>query len=462
MAADKAIAAIGLSLSSLLLLGGGFKDANPLQIVAGGLVSAATVGYVKKSKPSLTDLGEAVSMLTDNLDDAWDAIAGLGNKGLKAVAVLEYLPPSYRTWAEDMLSEMQNQDWVGTVQKRSKFVIGATRSGKSTWQNYAICEFVKANPRGRLLICDVNYGKPDADGVVNTWMDLPIGRIVRIALPDVYQAIKETWDELQRRKEESQEFGKRKQSARSKGQEFNERLKFDRWFLTVDEAIATVGGFDRAIGAGASEEAMGWVGDILFEATAYGITADFLVQNAYTGETGFGRGKLQQMAFLVLGSSATDSEVLGKIPGLAGNAAKDWAEKARESRKHGRSCLIKMPGEDPEFAVKLIPQINTDELRIEIPEEIQTEIDPAKAWFKGALTAEVQDEINALAVRYVAQEIKSPWVQVLKLVGLDQNAKKRCPDEWQLVRNHWETLLKALEPAPATEALEDAKIPVSA
>lgn len=437
----QAIGAMGLGLSATALMVAGFGDRNPLPIASGAILAASGVGLCRRYSLSGQDFSDGFQEFGLCLDSAHELLTSTGHDA--AQVMLKYVPPAYRPFLEQQAEKLLEEDWLPGMLHRSKMVIGGTGSGKTVLQLLEVYTFLKeTDGRGRLLICDVNYGKPiGATGEPNTWWNLPRDYIVRTDAPSVFDALKETWDELQARKREAIALADRKRETELRGETFTERSNFQDWLLLIDEGLVTLDAFER-IDEELKSEALGYIGDLLFEGRAYNVRITFVVQTPLANESGIGRGKLQQMNFLVLGDSATDPEVLIKVPGVSPQAAREWVRKV-DGVKQQRGCkyaaFVKRTDATPALSVRVVPTIDLSEYKgkIIIPEDLN----PQRTWLEQILTEELEQQIRHLADRYNKGHIRSPWRQVLKLVGLDKDGKRRAPTEYDAIRGYWESLL---------------------
>ncbi len=430
------LAAIALGLGSATMLSFGFSSRNPLPIVAGGMMAGATYGLHRRHKLSGLDYQSGLEALGECLDAAAEVLESRAQVGGRAI--LRYVPERYRPAIETRIESYRDMSWAAQMRRRSKMVIGASGSGKTVWELLEVHGFITDNPEGRILICDENYGKPVFGDVPNTWLNLPKDRFIRDDATSIFDALCEFWNELQRRKREAKSLA----SAIANGEAEPRPLKWQPWFLLIDEGSVTLDAIAR-MDAGWGEEAVKKCGDLLFEGRAYEIGFTFVTQSPYKEDHDFGRGRMQQMNFLVLGPSATDPEVLRMIPGM-GTTAKHWVAEIERVRQHPgceRACLVKLGQEYPPFSIRVVPQVNLAELQVELPPELHD----GRTWLERLLTPEFVEQATELTRPYAAGKGRSPWKQVLALSGLGVNAQSRHPDEYAALREWWESLVAGLK-----------------
>lgn len=132
------------------------------------------------------DIGDASKVLANNLGCALLFVSGKGFRwafGKQSVArqiTLSVLPVEIRDRMKELVSK---KDWFKDFlsARRHYILCGSTGDGKSMMLNAIIITFLQnaqANisngiSKDRLAICDLNYGKRDEKGNLNTWLDLP-------------------------------------------------------------------------------------------------------------------------------------------------------------------------------------------------------------------------------------------------------------------------------------------------
>ena len=419
---DKGLGVLGLGVASATLLTMGMVHGNPLAVTSGVLSTGATVGLQRKQKVGFSDFKGCLGLIGDGLDESWESLTTSTSSTTEAL--LTYIPDEYKPRIERIVEAIASDDWFSHMLSQSKMIVGQSGAGKTPTMLYELYTFIKSsNGKGKVTICDVNYGKPTM-GKPNNWLGLPRKRFIRNTVDGLYEAIEEYWDELQYRKSYAADLADRGS---------NVAPGFTPWLLMIDEGNVSLS--QLAANKELGDRAMEMIGDLLFEARSYGITITIAVQTPAVEETKINRAKLGQLNFLVLGESAVDPEILGKIPGM-GSQKDSLIEQVKElrKRKEGKySAVVKRCGQSPAFAVKVVPTINTDDLKVSLPANYEL------PWIE-RVKDDVGAEIEDLAKKYSAKEIKSPWKKILAIAGLNQNAKSREPEKYQQLRDYWEGL----------------------
>ena len=163
--------------------------------IAGGLVAAAALATLVVNEKGdrllcpetlVDDIGEANKVLANNIGVAFLFVSGKGFRwafGKQSVArqiTLSVLPVEIRDRMKELVSK---KDWFKDFlsARRHYILCGSTGDGKTMMLNAIIITFLQnaqANisngiSKDRLAICDLNYGKRDEKGNLNTWLDLP-------------------------------------------------------------------------------------------------------------------------------------------------------------------------------------------------------------------------------------------------------------------------------------------------
>jgi hypothetical protein len=131
---------------------------------------------------------------------------------------------------EQYAQEVENSldtSWFAQWGKRSGIVCGESSDGKSfLLVNIVLAGFLKEyGDRCSVYICDPDYGSSHGDTQPNTWLDLPVGKVVYTKIPDIYKCIMHVSKIVDKRAEMTTEAVQAKQP----------KPTFDPVLLIVDE-----------------------------------------------------------------------------------------------------------------------------------------------------------------------------------------------------------------------------------
>ena len=210
----------------------------PFRVIAGaGLCIAADAHRIRQK---LT-YGEVVSTLRGAIDLAGESAgaelapvgSALGRQKTKVqTAVFSQLP-----LAAEIARRMEQSQTLKTnglelfAGAKSGLILGDTGDGKTQLMNYLAASFLQASPEGKLQIGDLDYGSSHGDAPPNTWMGLPVERVVMIEHQDIFDSIIDAGEEVQRRSKAT----KRAIAAGEPAPKFQPQL------LLVDEWVSFLG-----------------------------------------------------------------------------------------------------------------------------------------------------------------------------------------------------------------------------
>lgn len=433
---------ISESLLCLALMAGGLwfgaynmtanrgKPIAPIAVVAGAAV--AYVGYERSRRCNLgiQHYSEGLNTLFDDLDSILWSWVKQSKPVVKRVVPVHYLPERFQSFAAAQLERMVDDDWVPGFLKRSKLVCGVTRSGKTTFFLHEIANFFERYPDGHLTICDLNYGKPDEDGNINTWFDLPRDRFVRVCYEEIYDSIKGEWEELERRKKVA--------IANASGPK--KPLHFQRRKLLIDEVIAVINEAkrrDKQKPSGEPKELpylQSWIGDLLYQGLGYQLECTFGLQSMAVGENGLNLAMQEQLNVLLLGATAINTQNVARLPGIRDAVALiDKLKQIRSQPGCKYAAIAKIGTDEP--TIKIIPHIDVSQIELQLP---QIEMFSAEEmWWVEACTDEFYQWMKEQAIAYVNGG-KSPLKAIAKKLGIETRAND---PKYKLFKESWDQLL---------------------
>ena len=427
--AHQAIASFALMLAGSITIGLSTeayrgKPASPLGVFAGIGMIAASMGFDRRHRLSGDDYLDGLKLA---LDAAIDSVSALGHNNrtvIRQAIPINCLPERYRSLVSVLAEKLLHEDWVREFVKRSKLVVGVTRSGKTTYLLYEVAVFYQDYPDGHLTICDLNYKKPDADGNVNDWFRLPRDRFIRVEYEEIFESIQTEWDELQRR---------RKLCMESTGQ-----VKLQRRKLLVDETIGVINeakGRDKLKSTGAPKDLpqlQRWICDLLYQGLGYQMECTFGLHNLAVGETGFNLAMQEQLNVLILGASAINVDNAARLPGVRDSAG--LVEEVKRIRKLSGcqyAAIAKIGSEEP--CIKVVPHLDISQFELQVPESPQSAIEQ---WWQQVFDEQAQKWLFDLACRFVKGEIKSPLKgEICPRFGCET---RLSDPKYSLVKQAWE------------------------
>lgn len=316
-------------------------------------LGSAMVASSQSKKVKVKDLKDGFMDLSEDL------FAGLGQmvpeRELRSAA-LTVIPKPFVSAIQSMEAIASDTSWVQPFLKRSRLVIGASGSGKTTWMLY---ETFLAVERGEeLTICDMDYGSAHEGSQPNRWLGMPV-EAVRWTVDDIYQTVVEYSALVDLRATAG---------ARGDYSGLNKLTLILDEFPSVRRRVESEKGkeclttFDNALR------------NLLSRGLKQRITFIAGTQNPDVASTGIKLTDLNQTNILFLGNFTTDRRVLSLY------GSKDDAEHCSESATAlaslGRVGVIKMDGLSKAV---LMPDIDPSKMVIEVP-AIEDEADPVSEW----------------------------------------------------------------------------------
>lgn len=342
--------------------------------------------------------------------------------------ILKALPPAIVSTAEKLSGDKRwFLDWVGFKKGlggqswQCNFVIGLPGSGKSTVVNEIIIGFIRfTEGTGQLRIFDINYGKPDDLGRVNTWMDLPLNQIVEAQFDRIHAGINAVWEELESR---------RQQAIKVASEGGKESLKFTPLLCVIDELPALMNAAEQR---GLDDEIKAKIADILTMGRGYRVKLLLISQMLAVGSIALSKAQQQQVNKLVLGTAALDPDIINRIPGASTDELRAQLEPLLKQKK--RACVVQYGASLPE--IRIIPSIDVKSHRIRV-----SATDPDEVWWRETWKGDIRERVEALAKSYALGEIKSPLKSdILPLFGItnmstDERYKRFVRPVWNKLVN---------------------------
>lgn len=322
------------------------------------------------------------------LDLSEDLFAGLSQmvpeRELRSAA-LTVIPRPFVSALQSMEAIASDTSWVQPFLRRSRLVIGASGSGKTTWMLY---ETFLAVERGEeLVICDMDYGSAHEGSQPNRWLGMPVDA-VRYTVQDIYQTVVEYSALVDLRAAAG---------ARGDYSDLNKLTLILDEFPSVRRRVESEMGKDPLL---TFDNALR---NLLSRGLKQRITFIAGTQNPDVASTGIKLTDLNQTNILFLGNFTTDRRVLS----LYGSKedAEHCSESATTLASLGRVGVIKMDGVSKAV---LMPDIYPSEMVIEVPaQEPETEpVDLVAVWLDSVRDDVLKLKEAGVSLTKVAQTYK--------------------------------------------------------
>lgn len=451
----EAIANLVLALSGvgiILTASQSWQGFSSLVGIAGG-AALVTTAYVRDEKYQLTDsdYSNGFRDLIESIESSFKMFWKESKPLVKQAIPVKFLPEKYQSFAAVQMDRMLSEDWVRSFVKRSKLVVGVTRSGKTTYLLHEIATFFQDHSNGYLTICDFNYGKPDENGFINTWYDLPRDRFIRTEYSEIVEALNTEWEELQDRRlicmptpptePEAAQRWKELNSRRKECTTFDGRIRLQRRKFLIDETIAIIKAAenrDKLKQRGEPKDLpriQMQIGDLLYQGLGYQMELTFGLQTLAVGENGLNLAMQEQLNVLLLGASAINTDNVSRLPGTRDSIALiNELKQVRRMPGCQYAAIAKIGNDDP--AIKVMPVIDVSQIELQLPEAPKTELE---MWWEEVYSNEVQANIDRLAAEFAEGKIKSPLKEIAK--SFKTETRNNDP-RYRLVKETWETALK--------------------
>lgn len=307
-----------------------------------------TASLSKRSK--LSDLPEGFKGLIDDMSDGFN---GLVPESQVRSAMLAVLPEPLVTAAQAMETAASDTSWVRPFMRRSRLILGASGSGKTTWMLYEVYEAVDRGDE--VVVCDMDYGSSHEGSEPNYWLGLPTV-CIRYSLESIYQTVTELSALVDLRADSS-----------ATGQ----RSDWVRKTLVLDEFPSV----RRRVEAEMGKDKLASFDNALRNLLSRGLKqrVSFIAgsQNPDVASTGIKLTDLNQTNILFLGNFTTDQRVLS-LYGTKEEAS-NCVDQSKAIASMGRVAVIKMDGDTKAV---LLPDIDPSQMDVIVPEPVN----PVNQW----------------------------------------------------------------------------------
>lgn len=305
----------------------------------------------------------------------------------------------------DRLSEAVTQkDWFAQflAERRHYLICGSTGDGKSMLLNAIIIEFLKrasgntnadGTGKDRLSICDINYGKRDDKGNLNTWMDLDRA-FISATTDELMATVRSVVDELRIRRQSDIDSATAKSKGDTKEHERLEAIASKRGniLLVIEEHMSTrrsLLGVDKEI----LKEFDNALNEILLYGRGYGVKVLIVLQYLNATDNGINLGERDQMCIILLKSMAVQAKQVEKISDNPQELVLQFSEALK---KFKYLALVQFGGSTPK--IRKIPDLSWVS-----GVSLQSPSDPVSDWW-----AQIWTESNQQWIIDTLESGKSP------------------------------------------------------
>jgi len=379
-----------------------------LGAIAGSVIACIALARAKDEKGDhliklstlSDDIGEATKILANNATCSLEFVSLRGIKflfGKQSVArniVVKALPVQL----VDRLSEAVTQkDWFAQflAERRHYLICGSTGDGKSMLLNAIIIEFLKrangntnadGTSKDRLSICDINYGKRDDQGNLNTWMDLDRA-FISAKTDEIMATVRSVVDELRIRRQADIDSATAKSKGDTKEHERLEAIAAKRGniLLVVEEYMSTRKSLKAIpdIGKELLQEFDNTLNEILLYGRGYGVKALIILQYLNATDNGINLGERDQMCIILLKSMAIQAKQVEKISDNPQDLVLQFTEALK---KFKYLALVQFGGANPK--IRKIPDLSwVKDISLQSP------FDPVSDWWNQIWTESNQQWI---------------------------------------------------------------------
>jgi len=337
-----------------------------LSAIAGSVIAGIALARAKDEKGDRlikldtlsSDLSSVSQLITNN------AICGLefasvrgikflfGKQSVVRDITIKVLPVQL---VDFVTTKVTRKNWLDELlqEARHYVICGATGDGKSVLLNFMLLSFLKrallpenlnpdGSPRDRLAISDINYGKPDDNGDINTWMDID-RQFLSVNVEEIMAVGRSIVSELRK----CRKAGVLAAEAKSRGdiEEYEKQKKLTKkgnFLWIIEELIATRASMDA--------ETLKEFDEIRQEIRLYGRGYGFkiceVLQYLNSNDDGINLGQRQNICIILLKSMASNADTVKKVF----NNHVELAARFNEYRKKFKYlAMVQLGGEEPQI-----------------------------------------------------------------------------------------------------------------
>lgn len=378
-----------------------------LSAIAGSVIAGVALARAKNEKGDRLiqkatlsdDIGSTGKVISNNAVCSFEFVSFRGAKflfGKQSVArniAVNVLPVEIRDF---VTAKVTRKNWLDDLLKEARHYVicGATGDGKSVLLNFILLSFIKratlpencnadGTLRDRLAISDINYGKPDDNGEINTWMDID-RKFLSVNVEEIMATGRSIVAELR----ECKKAGVLAAEAKSRGdlQEYEKQKRLARkgnFLWIIEELIATRASMDT--------ETLKEFDEIRQEIRVYGRGYGFklceIIQYLNANQDGINLGQRQNICIILLKSMASNADTVKKVFSNHDELAARFNEYLK---KFKYLAMVQLGGQEPQI-------LQLPDLSYVKDISLQSPSDPVSIWWSQVWTeANQQWIINTL------------------------------------------------------------------
>lgn len=374
-----------------------------LSAIAGSVVAGIALARAKdkdgdriiKALSLSDDISSTSKLVANNAACSVEFISLRGAKflfGKQSVArniAVKVLPVEVRDF---ITAKVTRKNWLDDLLKEARHYVicGATGDGKSVLLNFILLSFIKraslpencnsdGSLRDRLAISDINYGKPDDNGDINTWMDID-RKFLSVNVEEIMATGRSIVAELR----ECKKAGVLAAEAKSRGDlaEYEKQrslAKKGNFLWIIEELIATRDSMD----ADTLKEFDAIRQEIRIYGRGYGFKLCEITQYLNANHDGINLGQRQNICIVLLKSMASNPDTVKKVFTNHDELAARFNEYLK---KFKYLAMVQLGGGDPQ--ILQVPDLSwVNEVSLQSPS------DPVSDWWNQIWTESNQQWI---------------------------------------------------------------------
>lgn len=362
-----------------------------LAAIAGSVIACVALARSKNEsgdrliqKATLSDdISSTSKLLTNNAVCGLEFVSFRGAKflfGKQSVArniAVKVLPVEIRDF---VTAKVTRKNWLDDLLKEARHYVicGATGDGKSVLLNFILLSFIKratlpenlnsdGTLRDRLAISDINYGKPDDKGDINTWMDID-RKFLSVNIDEIMATGRSIVAELK----ECKKAGVLAAEAKSRGdaKEFEKQknlAKRGNFLWIIEELIATRASMD----ADTLKEFDEIRQEIRIYGRGYGFKLCEIIQYLNANDDGINLGQRQNICIILLKSMASNADTVKKVFSNHVELATRFNEYLK---KFKYLAMVQLGGQEPQI-------LQLPDLSYVKDISLQSPSDPVETWW---------------------------------------------------------------------------------